>query len=65
MQNCILDVVPREFDRPVRELLAGAGHAVVSAHGLRDLAASRRFACYQVKHIVGNMCVYERMRVYV
>ncbi len=38
MQSCILDVVPRGFDRPVRELLAGAGHAVVSAHGLRDIA---------------------------
>ena len=41
MQNCILDVVPRGFDRPVRELLAGAGHAVVSAHGLYEQVCER------------------------
>ncbi len=65
MQNCILDVMPRGFDRPVRELLAGPGHAVVSAHGLRDIAASRRFACYQIKHIVVVMSVHECLYVYV
>ncbi len=64
MQSCILDVVRRGFDRPVRELLAGAGHAVVSAHGLRDIAASRGDSHATRSITLLGICACRNVRLY-